>query len=107
MHTQVEERGAQLDLSHRWALTLAAPALLPFAGTPLEPSRRRLLQSVSYAYLASLPINVGLLTWVRRWDWAGSGLALAVGPARSPRGLVECVWLEGAENGFGGSLDAI
>lgn len=45
------------------AITVAA-TVLTLKGTPLEPaSKRRWVDVLSYAYLASLPLNVGLLAW--------------------------------------------
>ncbi|KAL4440381.1 hypothetical protein ABPG75_003382 [Micractinium tetrahymenae] len=54
-------------------ITVAA-VLLTMRGTPLEPeSKHRWVRRLSYAYLASIPVNIGLVAWA---DWvvrAGDG----------------------------------
>ena len=49
------------------------------AGTPLEPSKRRWVTWLSYAFLASLPVNAGLLAWAGWVVEAGDGTCWSSG----------------------------
>ena len=63
---------------------LCGAALLTLRGTPLEPSKRRWVTWLSYAYLASLPINAGVLAWAGWVVEAGDGSCWSSGDKQMP-----------------------
>lgn len=64
------------------------PCSVALAGTPLEPSKRRWVSRLSYAYLASLPLNCGLLAWAAWVVEAGDGSCWSSGNKSMPATIV-------------------
>lgn len=83
------------------AMTLPSPPL--FAGTPLEPSKRRLVVWLSGAFVLSIPINFGLLAWGAWVVEAGDGSCWSSDDKKMPGALTRsaaavhmvcwCSWL--------------